>query len=111
MPMTVAGALAWPGVATRWRRFIEWWKSSTIGLNGNEQTSRAENTSDNVRTGKDLQFSGPAFDALAGFARAVGRIRTFRALALDDAGLARILHEDEIFPSGRLQSGVSAQSL
>ena len=24
MPLAVAGALAWPGVGTRWRRFLRW---------------------------------------------------------------------------------------
>jgi len=88
IPRTVAGALAWPGVGTRWRRFIAWWR----GL------PQAERPMD-------------AREALAGFARALGRVRTFRALALDGAGLQRILREDEIFPSGRLRSGVDAAYL
>lgn len=88
MPATVAGALAWPGVGTRWRRFISWWLS----------LSEAERPRD-------------AYAALSGFARAVGRVRTYRALALDSAGLERILQEDEIFPSGRLKQGVDAAHL
>ena len=90
MPTSVAGALAWPGVATRWKRFCAWYKEQTI-------LGKAPRT---------------AKKALAGFARAVGRVRTYRALALDDAGLQRILHaEDQIFPSGMLVPGVDGQHL
>eukprot|EP01050_Picozoa_sp_SAG11_P017221 SAG11_NODE_2458_length_3338_cov_4.659463_2_plen_261_part_00 len=78
VPAAVAGALAWPGVGTRWRRFLSWLQA----LAGRDRPADA-------RT------------ALAGFARAVGRVRSYRALALDDEGLRRILAEDEIFPSGR----------
>jgi len=88
MPTAVAGALAWPGVGTRWRRFILWW----------QQLPDTERPSD-------------SYGALAGFARAVGRVRTFRALALDATGLKRIFEEDEIFPSGRLRPGVDAAYL
>lgn len=88
MPKTVAGALAWPGVATRWCRFFAWWRA----------LSQDERPADAVQ-------------ALAGFSRSVGRVRTFRALALDAEGLKRILQEDEIFPSGRLREGVDAAYL
>jgi len=88
MSRTVAGALAWPGVATRWRRFFAWWRALAPGE-------------------RPVDAKG----ALAAFGRAVGRVRTFRALALDSAGLRRILREDEIFPSGRLRHGVDAASL
>lgn len=88
MPLEVAGALAWPGVGSRWMRFFAWWR----------QLPAAQRPAD-------------APTALGGFARAVGRVRTFRALALDEAGLRRILEEDEIFPSGRLRPGVDAAHL
>jgi len=41
----------------------------------------------------------------------VGRVRTYRAHSLDDAGLERIFQEDEIFPSGRLRPGIDAAHL
>lgn len=88
MPEVVAGALAWPGVGTRWRRFLSWWRHLA-----------------------DEERPRDAYAALAGFARALGRVRTFRALALDTAGLQRIIQEDEIFPSGRLKPGVDAAHL
>lgn len=88
MPEAVAGALAWPGVGTRWQRFINWWR----------QLHEAERPHD-------------AFGALAGFAQSVGRVRSYRALALDPKGLEAIRDEDEIFPSGRLKDGVDAAHL
>ena len=52
-----------------------------------------------------------ARSALSGFAQAVGRVTTYRALALDEPGCKRIFAEDEIFPSGRLREGVDAARL
>jgi len=88
VPVAVAGVFAWPGVGSRWPRFLAWWKQLPL-----------PERPDSARS------------ALLGFARTVGRVRTFRALALDDAGLKRILSEDEIFPSGRLRDGVDAAHL
>lgn len=88
VPMAVAGVLAWPGVGSRWPRFLAWWKQLPLP----EQPDGAHS-------------------ALLGFSRVLGRVRTFRALALDDVGLKRILSEDEIFPSGRLRDGVNAAHL
>ena len=76
MPLGVAGAMAWPGAGTRWQRFVAWYSAQV----------------DKPTTARD---------ALAGFARSVGRVTTYRALALDDAAFKRIIDEDEIFPSGR----------
>ena len=50
-----------------------------------------------------------ASTALRGFGRSLGRVVSYRALALDDAALTGILEEDCIFPSGQLQ--VSADTL
>eukprot|EP00929_Paragymnodinium_shiwhaense_P009932 TRINITY_DN114357_c0_g1_i1.p1 TRINITY_DN114357_c0_g1~~TRINITY_DN114357_c0_g1_i1.p1 ORF type:complete len:362 (-),score=32.25 TRINITY_DN114357_c0_g1_i1:104-1141(-) len=88
MPAEAAGALAWPGVGSRWRRFCAWWQH--LPSEGRP---------------------GDARSTLAAFARAVGRVRTFRALALDRSGLDRIFAEDEIFPSGRLREGVDEEHL
>lgn len=88
LPLTVAGALAWPGVGTRWRRFLNWWSALPPACRPSD-----------------------AFEALGSFANALGRVKTFRALALDEEGVARILTEDEIFPSGRLHPGVDAAHL
>jgi len=89
MELEVAGALAWPGVATRWQRFFAWW----------------HHVNDTGAAPSDARA------ALSGFAKAVGRVTTYRALALDDAGCERIFAEDEIFPSGRLKPGVDAAAL
>ena len=50
-----------------------------------------------------------ASTTLRGFGRSLGRVVSYRALALDDAALTGILKEDCIFPSGQLQ--VSADTL
>mmetsp|Transcript_43715 Transcript_43715/g.93580 ORF Transcript_43715/g.93580 Transcript_43715/m.93580 type:complete len:357 (+) Transcript_43715:114-1184(+) len=83
-----AGALAWPGVGTRWRRFVAWWSSLA-----------------------EVERPTDARGALQGFADALGRVRTFRALALDKDGLELIAQKDEIFPSGRLRPGINASTL
>ncbi|CAE7899016.1 unnamed protein product, partial [Symbiodinium microadriaticum] len=76
--------LRWPGVGTRWREFIKW------------------------VTGLPEPPSSPEL-AFAGFARALGRVTTYRALSLDAAGLRRIIQAKEIFPRGQLE--VSADEL
>ena len=78
------GTLAWPGVGTRWRQFLSW-----------ASEHRACATS-------------PA-RALRGFGQALGRVTSYRALALDKAALKSILAADCIFPSGQLR--VSAERL
>merc|ERR1719229_532518 len=80
--------LCWPGVGTRWRQCLEF----LLQPGGEEARARS---------------SRSAFEA---FARSLGRVRTYRALALDDAAYRKILAEDEIFPSGRLR-GASAEAL
>ncbi|CAE7474482.1 unnamed protein product, partial [Symbiodinium necroappetens] len=76
--------LRWPGVGTRWREFIKW------------------------VTGLPEPPSSPEL-AFAGFARALGRVTTYRALSLDAVGLRRIIQAKEIFPRGQLE--VSADEL
>eukprot|EP01062_Namystynia_karyoxenos_P003398 TRINITY_DN11213_c0_g1_i1.p1 TRINITY_DN11213_c0_g1~~TRINITY_DN11213_c0_g1_i1.p1 ORF type:complete len:367 (+),score=96.51 TRINITY_DN11213_c0_g1_i1:77-1102(+) len=88
VPEAAQGAVAWPGVGTRWRRFAAWWRSLPPD-------------------GRPADAAG----ALAGFARALGRVRTYRALALDAPGLERILRADEIFPHGRLAQGVDEERM
>mmetsp|Transcript_34980 Transcript_34980/g.80549 ORF Transcript_34980/g.80549 Transcript_34980/m.80549 type:complete len:330 (+) Transcript_34980:44-1033(+) len=67
--------LRWPGVGTRWREFVRW------------EGAKAAATPEH---------------ALGGFACALGRVTTYRALSLDAAGLQRILEAKEIFPRGQL---------
>mmetsp|Transcript_82159 Transcript_82159/g.255114 ORF Transcript_82159/g.255114 Transcript_82159/m.255114 type:complete len:317 (-) Transcript_82159:71-1021(-) len=47
-------------------------------------------------------------EAFRGFGRSLGRVVTYRALAIDDAALERILEADCIFPSGQLRVGPEA---
>ena len=76
----VFGVLNWFGVGSRWREFLAWFRT--------------------VPTGGEMTVDA-AFD---GFARHLGRVQTFRALALDEAGLKKILETDEIFPTGQLRT-------
>ncbi|MGI9239415.1 MAG: hypothetical protein ACR2RV_01360 [Verrucomicrobiales bacterium] len=78
------GVLNWPGVATRWRRFLEWYE---------EQPAPPQS----------------AAAAFAAFARTLGRMTTYRALALDSSALRKIFEACEIFPTGQLHT--SAQHL
>ncbi|CAE7227588.1 unnamed protein product [Symbiodinium natans] len=76
--------LRWPGVGTRWRAFLRW-------------------------LGEQPEPTRSPEDALAGFARSLGRVTTYRALSLDAAGLRRIIEAKEIFPRGQLD--VTAEEL
>merc|ERR1740123_2982519 len=73
------GSLNWPGVGTRWRSFLEWCQEQP-----------------------DAEALTPTL-ALRGFGRALGRVVTFRALALDTVALEGILDADCIYPSGQLR--------
>ena len=75
------GALAWPGVGTRWREFLAWCQ----GCDGSPPATPQA--------------------GLRGFGRFLGRVVTYRALAIDAAALQRILSADCIFPSGQLRVG------
>lgn len=75
------GTLNWPGVGTRWRSFLEWCQAQ-----------------------EDPSSLTPEL-ALRGFGRSMGRVITYRALALDPAALQSIMDADCIFPSGQLQVG------
>mmetsp|Transcript_73459 Transcript_73459/g.192649 ORF Transcript_73459/g.192649 Transcript_73459/m.192649 type:complete len:265 (-) Transcript_73459:34-828(-) len=75
-------ALAWPGVGTRWREFLAWC----------------------VETGP---AATPA-EAFRSFGRSLGRVVTYRALAVDEAALRLILAADCIFPAGQLRVGSEA---
>lgn len=77
----VLGTLNWPGVGTRWRSFLAWCQKQPA----------AETLTPGL--------------ALRGFGRALGRVVTFRALALDPQALQGILDADCIYPSGQLRVG------
>lgn len=74
------GTLNWPGVGSRWRDFLGWCRSAVPP----PETPAA---------------------ALRGYGRFLGRVTTYRALAIDDAALQRIFYADCIFPSGQLRVG------
>lgn len=77
------GTLNWPGIGTRWREFLEWCQSQGRCPESPEV-------------------------ALRGFGRYLGRVTTYRALAIDDAALQSIFAADCIFPSGQLRVGSEA---
>jgi len=89
--MHLLGTLNWPGVGTRWREFVEWCK---IKRGGGGEEGGVPKT--------------PAA-ALRSFGRHLGRVTTYRALAIDDEALQKIWDVDCIFPSGQLR--VSAEHL
>ena len=74
----LAGALAWPGVGTRWRMYLRFAKK----LDGAANFTCEQ-----------------AFDL---FAQRLERVVTHRALTLTDAQLGSIQADDAIFPKGRL---------
>jgi len=76
--------LNWPGVGSRWQEFLAW-----------------------CQTSDDVEHETPAA-AFRGFGRSLGRVTTYRALAIDATALQRIFDADCIFPSGQLRVGSEA---
>lgn len=76
------GVLNWPGVGTRWREFLTWCKADA----------------------SSSSLTDPAV-ALRGFGRSLGRVTTYRALAIDAKALQSIVKADCVFPSGQLRVG------
>lgn len=71
--------LAWPGIATRWQSFLGWLETTN------------EATTDPV-------------PVLTTFARYLGRLTSYRALALTEKEYLVIRQGDSILPSGRLKT-------
>jgi hypothetical protein len=71
--------LAWPGIATRWQVFLDWL----------EMTNHASTDLESV---------------FAAFARYLGRVTSYRALALTEEEYSAVLLLDSIKPSGSLKT-------
>ncbi len=71
--------LAWPGVATRWRLFLDWLDASR-------------------------HAPGELPDVLTGFARRLGRLTSYRALALTSTEFETFWKADSLLPTGRLHA-------
>lgn len=85
--MNLLGSLNWPGVGTRWRPFLAWCQAAS---------------------GADVGPPATPGSALRGFGRSLGRVTTYRALAIDAMALQKIFDADCIFPSGQLRVGSEA---
>ena len=81
-------ALHWPGVGTRWRRFLSW--------------CRAQQGRPDAPEPQEGCLSGPEA-AFRAFGQSLGRVWSYRAIALSDSALGVILEEDNVFPSGQLR--------
>eukprot|EP00961_Rhodomonas_salina_P012403 167116-Rhodomonas_salina.1 len=79
------GILNYPGVGTRWRVFLDWWDTRS------PEEQQALSTEEHTQL------------AFTQFANHLGRVVSYRALALDRKSLDKILEADEIFPSGQLR--------
>lgn len=80
------GLLRWPGVATRFKKLIAWY--ITLAVDTRPSEPRA---------------------VFAAFARHLGRVTSYRALALHPKQAQALFDANEIFPSGQLK--VSASDL
>uniref|UniRef100_A0A0G4GW81 Uncharacterized protein n=1 Tax=Chromera velia CCMP2878 TaxID=1169474 RepID=A0A0G4GW81_9ALVE len=93
--------LRWSGIGTRWHLFSEF-----LGGPGGEWA---------VRSGTHPPPEPPEdpllFEAFVAFARHLGRVTTYRALALDDRGLAAILEKGQIGPTGECLKGRTPEEL
>ena len=85
----ILGVLNWPGVGTRWERFLRWYT-----LHGRQIVAH-----EHSREQSPQRKNKPEL-AFAGFSRSLGRVVTYRALALTHAQLQRIFTHDNIFASG-----------
>jgi len=73
------GCLNWPGVGSRWRNFLNWLVLNKDGI-------------------KDTR------DAFEKYANYLGRVLSYRALALTDEQYNKIITDNSIYPSGRLRT-------
>lgn len=102
------GALNWPGVGTRWRQYLNFLREEHARDdkdNDNDSDTRGTAAHDSDANGA-LTDVDSAFRA---FGNSLGRVLTYRALALDDAAYKAIMKSDFICPSGQLR--VSEQEL
>lgn len=75
------GVLNWAGVGSRWQVFLQFISVNTKTL-----------------------WSLNVYDAFVGFIRHLGRVTSYRALALSSSDLQDIFEGDLIFPSGQLST-------
>uniref|UniRef100_A0A7S1KWJ5 Uncharacterized protein n=1 Tax=Neobodo designis TaxID=312471 RepID=A0A7S1KWJ5_NEODS len=92
--------LSWPGVGTRWREFAAFLQSSAFApasvANGGCEATAAQQEAERRR-------------CFVAFANHLGRVATYRALALDAEGARAIDAADEIFPTGQLRGATPAE--
>jgi len=74
--------LAWPGLATRWKQFLAW----LIQIDEQKRSSFSEK------------------EALKQFGIHLGRVVSYRALAITDEQYGSIVSQNAIVPSGRLKT-------
>eukprot|EP01087_Luapelamoeba_hula_P000376 TRINITY_DN10270_c0_g1_i2.p1 TRINITY_DN10270_c0_g1~~TRINITY_DN10270_c0_g1_i2.p1 ORF type:complete len:338 (-),score=65.75 TRINITY_DN10270_c0_g1_i2:126-1139(-) len=86
--------LAWHGVGTRWRQFRTWAQQHAL-------TARKEQATDDAApaAGQDPT------ELFRAFANHLGRVRSYRALALTEAQYATVTELNSIVPTGRLRVG------
>lgn len=103
----IFGALAWNGVVTRWRQFMSFLDARFTmnhidavvdAENQPEIESKDENDNDSVSLIKDAR------DALLQFGASLGRVISYRALALTQSEYESIITLNEILPTGRLRA-------
>ena len=80
--------LKWPGIGTRWRSFLSWIaKEQQVSIGGTDGDKTK------IRT-----------EIFTRYANHLGRITSYRALALDSSAFNRIIEKENcIFPTGQLR--------
>ena len=101
----IFGALAWNGVISRYETFIKFLNQrySNGSNDDNEEKKNDENNDANNSSSGPLK---DAKDALLQFGNALGRIISYRALALTQPEFESIKFLNEIVPTGQLRASL-----
>jgi hypothetical protein len=105
--------LAWPGASTRWRSVLQWLQTiakSPPVASSSPSTSSSSSSSSSTSTTKaptttptgGSSIPANASEALLQYARHLGRVTSYRSLALTLEQFNAIKANDSIYPTGRL---------
>ena len=101
----VFGALNWQGVSSRWRDFIKFIQNKLDDCVATQENTKHNpndtNNNDFENIAQNMFYSN-AKAALYGFGIELGRVISYRALALTNDGYSKIINSNEILPTGGL---------
>eukprot|EP01084_Bolivina_argentea_P280631 479951_1 len=96
----IFGALAWNGVVSRWKEFMNFLNDIYSSNNNTDEEKKNDNNN------SDGYILKSARDALYHFGNSLGRVISYRALALTASEFDSIKQLNEIVPTGQLRASL-----